>query len=330
MQHENNARHIKILVDPGESVSDVLVKSYEPHFTMYLDDRKKFIRLIIYLIPKFGLEKRFIDTSNKFLPSWLYQPSKNYSNLENKLPADLADMGINKGNFVLFAHASKKYYEARFSLKIMSEIQYRFLDLSTYDLALNKIIENNLKIIRIGIETDELPEVLQTLPIIDYNSEIRTEQGEMWLYENCKFLLSVSNGAFWFARRFDQPTLLTNNYLMVVGYQPMLFTPMLIRNYKRDHIHSFSEMFELRTTTNFPSKQFMKDHHLEFLPNSPLTISNAVAEMLDLVTDNNICKPEDLELMNRYSSILASFNIPVVEKMTLPTLSFLREYSHLL
>ena len=42
LQYEDNSRHIKILVEPGGAVSDVLVKSYEPHFTLYLDDRRKF------------------------------------------------------------------------------------------------------------------------------------------------------------------------------------------------------------------------------------------------------------------------------------------------
>ena len=330
LQHENNPRHIKILIDPGESVSDVLVKSYEPHFTMYFDDRKKFIRLIVYLIPKFGLEKKFIDTSNKFLPSWLYQPSKNYSNLENKLPTGIADMGVNKGNFVLFAHASKKYYEARFSLKIMSEIQHRFLDLSTYDLALNKIIENNLKIIRIGIETDELPEVLQTLPIIDYNSEIRTEQGELWLYENCKFLVSVANGAFWFARRFDRPTLITDSYVLPLGYFSTRYTPKIIRDKVSGKFLSFAEILKMRSSPNFLSNQFMEDHHLEFLPNTSTTIANAVTEMIDLVNGQNPATPEDLDLMRRYQTILTSFNIPILDKITVPTFSFLKEYSNLL
>lgn len=59
LQHENDPRHIKILVDPGASVSHVLVNSYEPHFTLYLDDRRRFVRLIAYLIPKLGLEKNY-------------------------------------------------------------------------------------------------------------------------------------------------------------------------------------------------------------------------------------------------------------------------------
>ena len=80
LQNDDNPRHIKILVEPGEAISDMIVKSYEPHFTLYLDDRRKFARLIAYLIPKSGLEKKFINTSDKFNKSWSFAPSTNYFN----------------------------------------------------------------------------------------------------------------------------------------------------------------------------------------------------------------------------------------------------------
>ena len=77
LQHENNSRHIKILVDPGEKVSNVLVRSYESHFNLYLDDRIKFVRLVTYLIPKIRVDKQFANTSDKYSSHWTYPPSKN-------------------------------------------------------------------------------------------------------------------------------------------------------------------------------------------------------------------------------------------------------------
>jgi len=74
----------------------------------------------------------------------------------------------------------------------------------------------------------------------------------------------------------------------------------------------------------------MRDRHLELIPNSALTIANAVAELLNLYEEKYKSTQEDLELMERYKGILTSFNIPIVDKMTLPTYSFLREYSNLL
>lgn len=330
LQHENNVRHIKILVDPGESISNVLVNSYEPHFTLYLDDRKKITRLIAYLLPKPGLEKKYINTSDKFLKSWLYLPSKNYASIHNRVPSDLAKIGIEKDNFVLFTHPSMRYYKNRFSSETLIKISDRFFDLSTYDLALNEIFRKNLNVIRVGLQVDELPATLRVLPIIDYTGQYRSEESELWLYENCKFLLSAANGGFWFARRFDRPTLVTNNYLVIYGYQPSFFLPMLIQNHKSGTLLSISEMLDQRKKPDFLSKQFMNDNHLELVPNSSLTIASAVVELLNLGEENHKTTYRDIELMERYKRILTSFNIPIVEKMTLPTHSFLREYSNLL
>ena len=330
LQHDNNSHHIKILVEPGEAVSDVLVKSYEPHFTMYLDDRRKFARLIAYLIPKSGLEKRFINTSDKYLHSWLYPPSKNYANLENQVPSDLMQMGIGRENYVLFVHASEKYYKNRVAAEYFPDLQFRFNDLCTYQPALERVIKNNLKVVRVGVDVDELPSTLKSLPIIDYTDELRNEASELWLYANCRFLLSATSGAYWFARRFDRPSLLTNSYAWSLGYYSTLFTMMSMRSKETGNLLSFAEMLKLRHTPNFLSNQFMRDHHLEFIPNSPLSIANAVDDLYNLSNDKTVASREDIKLMDRYKALLTEFNIPVVEKMTLPAISFLREYKNLL
>lgn len=330
LQQENNPRHIKILVDPGESVSDVLVKSYEPNFTIYLDDRRKFARLVAYLIPKVGFKKKFINTSDKYLESWLYPPSKNYANLENRVPSDLAEMGIERENYVIFTHPSRSYYQKRLMPSVIQDIGIRFFDLTIYREALNRIIENNLKVIRVGIQVDELPVGLEFLPIIDYTGVIRSEVSELWLYENCRFLLSVCNGAFWFARRFERPSIVTNSYGIFAGYLPTLYTLMTLKNKETGNLLSFAQTLELRREPNFLSNQFMEDRNLELLPNSSLTIFNAIDDMFNYLDDKKIHLQEDNELIARYKALLTEFNIPIAEKMTLPAVSFLREYKHLL
>ena len=330
LQYENNARHIKILIEPGEIVSYALVKSYEPHFTLYLDDRRKFTRLIAYLIPKSGLEKKFINTADKYLKSWLHAPSKNYAYVENQVPLDLAKMGIGKENYVIFVHASRNYYNKKFSTSELSDLQIRFYDLSTYRQAINRIIENNLKVVRVGTDVDELPDALKRLPIIDYTSETRNEASELWLYENCKFLLSATSGAYWFARRFDRPSILTNSYAWPFGFFSTLFTLMTFRSTETGNLLSFAETLKLRTTPDFLTKKFMSDHHLELLPNSSLTIANAVEDMFNFSNNKTVFTPENLELMNRYKDLLNKFNIPIAKNTTLPAISFLREYKHLL
>lgn len=330
IQQENNSRHIKILIEPGNAVSEILVKSYTPHFTMYLDDRRKFMRLIAFLIPKSGLEKKFINTSDKYLESWLYPPSINYANLENQVPSDLARMGIEKENYVIFAHPSRNYYRNRLTSSQLQDIELRFFDLSTYSQALKKIIENNLKVVRVGVQVDELPIEFKAIPLLDYTGAIRNEASELWLYENCRFLVSVCNGAFWFARRFERPSIVTNSYGLYAGYLPTLYTLMTLRSKKSGNLLSFANMLELRKKPGFLSYQFMNNHSLELLPNSSLTIVNAINDVFNLLDQKQISSQEDNELMDRYRALLGEFGIPVAEKMTLPAISFLKEYKHLL
>ena len=327
LQQENNLRHIKILVEPGEAVSDVLVKSYAPHFAVYLDDRRKFARLVAYLIPKSGLEKKFINTNNKFLPSWLYPPSKNYANPENQVPLNLAKMGIKKENYVIFVHPSRNYYQKR---SMLQDLTYRFFDLSTYHQALTNIIQNDLKVVRVGVDVDELPAALKALPIINYTGEIRDEANELWLYENCRFLISVCNGAFWFARRFDRPSIITDSYNLLTSALSTLYTPMNIRYKETGSLLTLAEILEMTRNNDFLSNQFMKDRNLEFIPNSPLSIANAVDDLYNLSNDKTVATREDIELLDRYKALLIEFNIPLVEKMTLPAISFLREFKNLL
>ena len=331
LQYENNSRHIKILVEPGEAVSKILVESYEPHFTLYLDDRKKFLRLIAYLIPKSGLEKKVITKSDKHINNWLRPPSKNFINLDNQLPPDLADFGIERENYVLFTHASKKYYEKRPSSGTVSSMHYRFNDLSSFEQAIKQIFKRNLKVVRVGVDVDELPATLKSLPIIDYTSELRNETSELWLYENCKFLLSATSGAYWFARRFDRPSILMNSYSFPLGFFSTYYTMMLLKDAKSDELWSFSKTISHRSDSDYLEQSFLTRHDIEFVPNSPQTILNAVQEMLNPNNPSLLTYNEDDEkLIHRYKEILTEFQLPFVEKMSLPSISFLREFQHLL
>jgi putative glycosyltransferase (TIGR04372 family) len=246
------------------------------------------------------------------------------------VPADLDEMGIKKDNFVLFSHASKNYYEARLSTTNFAQNSYRHYDLSSYEPAITKLIESNFKVIRVGVQVDELPNALKALPIIDYTGQVRTEIGELWLYENCKFLLSATSGAYWFARRFDRPTLLTNSYALPLGYFSTLYTPMTFRNVDTGKLLSLVDMFDLRKNSDYIESHFMRVNRLELVPNSASTILNSVNDVLDLSNEEIKKTSENLGLIKRYESILISFNVPIVEKMTMPALSFLKEYSYLL
>ena len=78
LQYINDPKHFTILISPQEEISRVLTKSYEPHFSLYLDDRRKFARLVAYLIPQKGLRKYYLTGKREFDAGWVYPASKNY------------------------------------------------------------------------------------------------------------------------------------------------------------------------------------------------------------------------------------------------------------
>lgn len=332
LQHDHNPRHIKILVEPGEAATKILVKSYEPNFTIYLDDRRKFFRQIAYLIPKSGLEKKVVTTNDKFDKNWAINPSTNYCNQLNQIPNDLKNLGVRPLNFVLLAHPSGKYYKQRTTQGQSDELAVRFLDLSFYKDALEKVSKQNLFIVRVGLDVDPLPHSLQSLKIIDYAGESHCESDQLWLYENCKFCISVSCGAFWLARRFNRPSILTDNYTFhdVFGYLSTLWTPRLVKDTNTGEILSFSKLLHPDNLSALASATRMRSRHLSYIQNSPSTLVNALDEMLAL--EDNVPKysRDDLKLLKRYHNIYQSEDYAHLRGYVAPCISFLRENSFLL
>jgi len=160
-------------------------------------------------------------------------------------------MGIQENNFVLFVHPSIKYYEKILPAELLINVKNRFVDLTTYSTALANVIDKNLKVIRVGLEVDDMPVAFQSLPIIDFSGEARNEESEFWLYENYKFLLSATSGAYWFARRFDRPTLLTNSYTLSLGYFSTLYAPMTFWSTETGSLLSFADIPKISTILIF-------------------------------------------------------------------------------
>ena len=112
-----------------------------------------------------------------------------------------------KENFVLFIHASRNYYKSRMSASKLARIDYRFVNLNSYESSMLDLLQRGFTEVRVGVNTDKLPEKLKKLPIIDYTGQVRNEDSKLWLYENCSGLISSCSGAFWFAQRFSRPCL---------------------------------------------------------------------------------------------------------------------------
>ena len=93
LQYNHDPEHITIPINPQEEISRVLTKSYEPHFSLYLDDGRKFLRVVAYLIPQKGLKKFYLTGKREFDTGLAYTPSRNYINHGIRVPNDLKKLG---------------------------------------------------------------------------------------------------------------------------------------------------------------------------------------------------------------------------------------------
>lgn len=328
LQLEPNRRGINILIDAGQTINNELLKIYEPHFSLYLDDRRPFFRQIAFLIPGLWIHRYSIkpDVFNK---GWTLPPVRIFrSTPEGWIPPTLKNLGITPKNFVCFAHSSRGYYSSKMDVRAIEELSPRFIDLSSYGDALRRLNELGLVIVRVGTDVDDLPESICNIPFVDYTGQIRNEADELWLFENCLFLLSAGNGAWWFAHKFGRPTLITDNYFIIDGYQSTLFTPRILWSQTENRPLSFGEQLRLKDTS---LKSQLADLQLTLIENSPQTICNATAEMYSFTQRGHSYSKSDLDLLRRWNNVFESSRLRIQdENMTRPCITFLREHEHLI
>ena len=330
LQHVNKPKHFTILINPGENISEVLRKSYEPHFSLYLDDRRKFARLVAYLIPKKGIKKLYLTGKREFDTGWNYPPSKNYVGQGLRVPNDLQKLGLEVGNYALFVHGSTNYYQKRFPKSYADSLLQTNIDLANYEQPLRTLVKHGLQIVRVGTHVDDLPDFIKCIPIIDYAKSNRSEVSELWLYENCKILISVSNGAFWFARRFNRPTIITDSHNFVSRYFSTFYIPSLIMDLKTNELLSFRQMQLFKIKHRLDDVSALLTSGLQIIQNSPSTLIASLNETLDYANGLSQIDSADKKSLDKYNNFCQEFGFVFNDRTTRPTLSFLREYSHLL
>ena len=311
-----------IFIDAGAEVNQGLTEIYKSQFHLYLDDRKAFLRGVFNLIPGIGFLKENVFHSHYNL-NWELPQARNYrSRGPTKIRNEIGIAGLESGNFVTLSHPSISYYKIRMPSEL-SEMN-RFIDLGPARMSLEYLIEQGLKIVRVGVDTDPIPEYLRDLPIIDLSGQMRDDIQDLWLFENCFFHWSLGgNGAWWLARRFDRPSLCTDSYSIVLGNQFSFYTYQGVWNDDRSKFLSLGELLGLKGVISRTSK--MSELKLRYVQNSPEQILAAVIEVVGSLQIGTTILRYDQSLLDRYDEIiLNSGHPPRREIHTRPCLSFLK------
>ena len=317
-----------IFIDASETTNLGLLKLYATHFNLYLDDRIAFLRTIFSLIPKFGFSNTYAKYSD-FDTNWELPPAVRLGTKEKEAkPTIASQLELEPFKFVVLTHRSfsydfKKHRNLAFDLNQTTNI-------GRAEDAIKLIHKRGLKIVRMGVDTDELPDSLKDLPIIDLSGKFRTDAQDLWLSANCLFLWGINGvGAWHFAHKYNRPTLVTNNYAFPKGHQHTLFTFQLIWDKKRDRLLRINEMASLRGVLGRVSK--MKTHGLTYVENLPSELVSSVAEMLTYANNKLEYTKDDLSLFSQFSEALVQAGYqPTLKNHSQPCISFLREHRQLL
>ena len=290
-----------LFIDASETTNLELLKLYATHFNLYLDDRAAFFRTIFALIPKFGFTNTFVKHS-LYDASWELPPAINLKTKgKTETPKIFSLLEIEPFKFVILTHRSFAY-DSKYHQSASSELN-RNTDIGKAKDAIKLIHENSLKIVRMGVDTDELPDSLKDLPIVDLSGKFRTDAQDLWLSENCLFLWGINdNGAWHFAHKYDRPTLVTNAYALIRGYQHTLFTFQLIWEEKKSRQLTVNEMRTLRGVIGRVSE--MKSLGLTYVENSSSELASSVVEMLSYTINKLEYTEQDLLLFSQFSEVL--------------------------
>jgi hypothetical protein len=240
----------------------------------------------------------------------------------------ISELNLEPNKFVVITHRSISY-DIKYHKTAYSELN-RGTNLGNAKDAIKLIHENGLKIVRMGVETDELPDSLKHLPIIDLSGKFRTDAQDLWLSANCLFLWGINNNGAWhFAHKYNRPTLVTNSYAFVRGFQHSLFGFQLIWDERKNRYLSIIEMAKLRGIVGKVSE--MKTHGLFFVENSESELLASVAEMLNYLDNKLQYSEHDLSLLSQFNEALVKSGYPSsITNHSQPCISFLREYQNLL
>ena len=324
----NGNKGFLVFIDASETTNLELLKLYASHFNFYLDDRNKFARTVFSLIPKFGFTNLFVKHSHYNL-NWEFPPAINLKVAETtEVPDALRELDLKPMNYVLISYPSRSYYKEK--LPDSHTNLDRFIDPTNYVDALRLLADRGLKVIRVGVDTEDLLGSLKDADVYDLSGELRTDKQDLWLFEHCFFNWSMGAIGTWhFAHKFNRPSLVTDSYAHFHGYQCSLFTRKMVLDKKTSRYLNFKEMRRLKSVLG--RVQEMESRQLTFIPNTPEQLCNTLLQMISLASRQPHHLTDKNELLSKYDLNSEDLGFPIrKEAHSQPSISFLRDYQDLL
>ena len=195
---------------------------------------------------------------------------------------------IPENPFICFHNRDSEY------LKIIgsdnNDHDFRDYDFKDYKLSINYLLKNKIQPVRIGrIAKDK--KKLKGLFYHDYTNKNSNDTNDLYLIENCKFLVASSTGLANIASILRKKTLFVNFipfYLReMYQYTPgSFFIPKKLYDLKKKRYLKFFEIENLQYDIH--EKDFFKKRHIKVINNTNYEIFLAVKEMLKNCSMKNV------------------------------------------
>lgn len=317
-----NLQPLVIIINPGKDPSDQLSQMYG-RVCWLIDERRPYLRQLfrtIYAILSLASSpmavRLYSGLDRKFLKIWNEaEPSLNFSGRELEQGQTLLkELGVPKGaDYVCLGLREDAYYQQfitpeykkiHHNTAALQEYRVRNPHLDNYLPAANRLAEKGTYVLRMGQLTDQKLPADSNLKFIDYANRGRTALGDIFLFANCKFMISGGGaGMWWFASAFNRPVVLADTYdLRVVPLRSGdLFIPIRYWVKKEKRFLTFREV--LLGGAELANEKVCQRLNIELVHNTPEEILAIIEEMEQRLSNTWNDNQEDEQLQEKFRAL---------------------------
>ena len=240
---------------------------------------------------------------------------------------ELQKLGVPKNAWFVCVHGREKGY----ALYRDNASSIRNVDINSYFLAMQEIVDRGGWIVRIGDST--MKPIPKMKNVIDYaHLDIKSDWLDVFLSASCKFLLGSNSGLSYLSNVFGVRSVLANiagPFSLVLPYGPDdIGIPKLLWSIKEKRYLRFKEILSSPLSNIFSDDQFIPNG-IQAVENSPEDIKAVMVEMLDMLEGKLKYSAEDECLQAQFKLLMnpAHYSYNAMSRVGR---DFLRKYEYLL
>jgi len=238
-------------------------------------------------------------------PMWREgQPTISFT-LEEELQGQkfLDAHNLKKNEFCCVTVRTESYYLARIAEgNILKPQTLRNAAESTYLDVSRLLIDQGLKVLRVGKDMPSLSSKDRYENIIDYSSKYRTDFLDVYILRYCKFLVSGGAGITSLRNIWNLPSIFADSYLIwrnQICYDILLQQRVWLE--KSERFATFSEMLSLH---GYSEEKHQQRLGIRLIKNTVEEIKSACDEMNARIDGTWVTTEEDEELQRRYQDLI--------------------------